>query len=210
MLLLQGSLLDLGEPELAPLRPERRELGDGAWVEHQAGWLGGSDEVFERMRRLADWGQRDRPMYGEMVATPRLTSWSPVDELPAELAVVRRAAAALEERHGVPFPRVGSNLYRDGRDSVAWHGDREDGLVAIVSVGERRTFRMRPKGGGASLSWRLGRGDLLVMGGTCQRTWEHTVPKSAAARGPRISITIRTGTLDQPWFREPQPAASEA
>lgn len=203
MLLLQGSLLDLGEPGLGALDPDHRDLADGAWVEHQGAWLTGADDVFDRMRLHADWGCRDRQMYGALVATPRLTSWSPVADLPDALAVVREAATALSRRFGVPFTRVGSNLYRDGRDSVAWHGDREDGLVAILSVGERRTFRMRPRGGGPSLSWRLGRGDLLVMGGTCQRTWEHTVPKAAAAAGPRISITLRTGAVDAPWFREP-------
>ncbi len=203
MLTLQGSLLDTGEPSLAPLAPRRLELADGAWVEHQPDWLAGSDEVFERMRRVAAWGSHERRMWGEVVATPRLTSWSPVADLPGGLAVLAQAAAAVGDRYGVPFDRVGSNLYRDGRDSVAWHGDKEDGLVAIISVGERRTFRLRPKGGGPSLSWRLGRGDLLVMGGTCQRTWEHTVPKSSAAAGPRISITLRTGSLDSPWFGEP-------
>ncbi len=202
MLLLQGSLLDIGEPDVLPLAPVRRELADGAWVDHQPDWLAGSDQVFDRLRRSAQWDCHERQMWGTTVATPRLTSWSPVAELPAELDVLRRAARAVSEHYDAPFTRVGSNLYRDGRDSVAWHGDKEDGLVAIVSVGERRTFRMRPKGGGPSLSWRLGRGDLLVMGGTCQSTWEHTVPKASAAAGPRISITLRTGTLDAPWFRE--------
>ena len=190
-MVLQGSLLDAGSPALRPLAPHRRVLGDGAWVEHQADWVQGSDVLFDSMRACADWGEWDRPMYGEMVATPRLTSFGPIADLPGEAAVLREAADVLGAHFATPFVRVGSNLYRDGRDSVAWHGDRESGLVAIISLGERRTFRMRPKGGGASLSWRLGRGDLFVMGGTCQRTWEHTVPKVAAS-GPRISVTLRT------------------
>ena len=100
-------------------------------------------------------------------------------------------------RYDRPFDSVGLNFYRDGRDSVAWHGDRvrhqqADPLVVIVSVGAPRPFLLRPRGGGSSLSYLLGQGDLLVMGGAIQHDWEHCVPKVAAA-GPRISITFRHG-----------------
>ena len=70
--------------------------------------------------------------------------------------------------------------------------DPDDPVVATVSVGAPRPFRLRPRGGGRSHSFDLGRGDLLVMGGSCQHDWEHTVPKVRAA-GPRISITFRHG-----------------
>lgn len=188
---LQISLLDAGSPTLQALAPEHRELADGAWIEHQPGWLEGSDECFARVHEWAPWDTYAMPMYGRMVRSPRLTTFGPIAELPDQLRVLKDAADELSRRHGVRYTRVGCNLYRDGRDSVAWHGDKESGMVAIISVGERRTFRLRPRGGGASLSWRLGRGDLLVMGGTCQRTWEHTVAKVTMS-GPRISITLRT------------------
>jgi alkylated DNA repair dioxygenase AlkB len=91
------------------------------------------------------------------------------------------------------------NLYRDGRDSVAWHRDRiakeiEDPIVVLVSLGEPRRFLVRPHGGGRSRAFRLGRGDLLVTGGRFQREWEHSVPKVAKA-GPRISIAFRHGMV---------------
>jgi alkylated DNA repair dioxygenase AlkB len=110
--------------------------------------------------------------------------------------VLAEVAAALTERYGVAFASVGCNLYRDGRDSVAWHGDRvardlPEATIAIVSLGAHRPFKLRPRGGGPSIDHRLGRGDLLVMGGSCQRTWQHTVPKVAVAEGPRISVTFR-------------------
>jgi alkylated DNA repair dioxygenase AlkB len=84
---------------------------------------------------------------------------------------------------------------------VAWHGDtvaRElpNALVATVSVGAPRRFSLRPKGGGRSLSLSLGWGDLLVMGGTIQRTWQHSVPKTASA-APRISIMFRPAWSSQ-------------
>ena len=96
---------------------------------------------------------------------------------------------------GEPFTTAGFCLYRDGADSVAWHGDtigvkHADTVVAIVSVGSARPLLLRPRGGGSRLSFPLGHGDLLVMGGTCQRTWEHAVPKVRAA-GPRMSIQFR-------------------
>src|SRR5215210_4677952 len=109
--------------------------------------------------------------------------------------VFGQVTAFLSERYGGTYESCWLNLYRDGRDSVAWHGDRvaremETALVAIVSIGERRPFRLRPKGGGPSIGFELGRGDLLVMGGSCQRTWDHGVPK-VARTGPRMSLTFR-------------------
>lgn len=196
----QGSLLAGGEPAVdrtfAGLR--REELAGGAWLEHVPGWLAGADEVFSLLLESVPWAQHERHMYDGKVAEPRLRArWAlgPTgDEVPA---VVEDMAAALGQRYGRRFDSVGLNLYRDGRDSVAWHGDRipaqvVDPVVALVSVGEPRRLLLRPKGGGASRRYLFGPGDLLVMGGTCQRTWEHTIPKVARA-GPRISLAFRHG-----------------
>jgi hypothetical protein len=42
-----------------------------------------------------------------------------------------------------------------------------------------------------------------VMGGACQATWEHAVPKVARGAGPRISASIRwaagAGGAEQEW-----------
>lgn len=173
----------------------RHRLDADSWVDHQPAWLDGSDRLFDLLVAASGWTQQDLQMYGEMVAQPRLTVAWPVGDVPAELAVLDDVAARLSDRYEVAFTRIGCNLYRDGRDSVAWHGDRvarelPEALVAIVSVGHRRPFKLRPRAGGDTLSFELGRGDLLVMGGSCQRTWRHTVPKVRAA-GPRISVTFR-------------------
>jgi alkylated DNA repair dioxygenase AlkB len=173
----------------------RHALDHGAWVDHAPGWLAGADEVFETALRSLDWGQRTERMYGEELLQPRLTSWMGVERIPAELAVVAAAAESLSQRYGVRFSSLGANLYRNGRDSVAWHGDRiarelPTATIAIVSVGSPRPFRLRARDGGASVGFALGHGDLLVMGGSCQRTHKHTVPKVADA-GPRISLTFR-------------------
>jgi alkylated DNA repair dioxygenase AlkB len=117
--------------------------------------------------------------------------------------VLAEAKAALDAHYrdelGEPFATAGLCFYRDGRDSVAWHGDTsgrsrtEDTMVAILSLGSPRNLLLRPRGGGGqTLRYPLGHGDLIVMGGSCQRTWEHAVPKTARPVGPRISVQFRT------------------
>jgi alkylated DNA repair dioxygenase AlkB len=195
VLAFQGSLLDGPSPALAGEGEiQRRWLPRGAWLDHAPGWLTGADALFRALADDLPWAGHRRWMYDREVDEPRVTAKLAGDEL-ARYPVVVEIADALSARYEVPFPACWLNLYRDGHDSVAWHGDRIardrlTSLVAIVSVGERRPFLLRPKGGGRSIAHRLGRGDLLVMGGTCQRTWDHSVPKVAAA-GPRISLTFR-------------------
>ncbi|GAA2839422.1 alpha-ketoglutarate-dependent dioxygenase AlkB [Kitasatospora paracochleata] len=200
---LQGSLFDVAEDVgLGSLRGVRRTvLGAGAWIDVLPGWLAGADVVFERLVAGVPWRAERREMYDRVVDVPRLLAHYGADaELPDP--VLERARSALSahyaEELGEPFVTAGLCYYRDGRDSVAWHGDRigrgdrEDTMVAIVSVGEARPLLLRPRfGGGPTVRRALGHGDLLVMGGSCQRTWEHAVPKSAKPVGPRISIQFR-------------------
>lgn len=193
----QGSLLGSRPPAVDPTLDglRRHSLEGGAWVDHLSGWLEGADEVFAVTLDRLPWGQRTERLLGQELLQPRLTASIPVDDVPDGLEVLAAIGAALDDRYGRHFERIGANLYRGGRDSVAWHGDRiardlPQAVIAIVSVGAPRSFRLRPRDGGPSLGFSLGDGDLLVMGGSCQRTWQHTVPKVASA-GPRISLTYR-------------------
>jgi alkylated DNA repair dioxygenase AlkB len=182
------------DPGFAGLR--RTTLSRGAWVDHVPTWVRGADDLLHDVLTRASWHQRVVTMHGRLVAEPRLHAWfgaDPHDD--AVSPVFGTIANALMTRYDRDFTHLGAALYRDGRDSVAWHGDRipyeiVDPVVAIVSLGERRALRMRPKGGGASHAFVLHGGDLLVMGGTSQRTWEHSVPKTAHA-GPRLSVQFR-------------------
>ncbi|WP_030170094.1 alpha-ketoglutarate-dependent dioxygenase AlkB [Spirillospora albida] len=198
----QGSLLDLadetGPRPLAALR--RTRLAHGAWVDALPGWLPGADALFERLLASVPWRAERRLMYERVVDVPRLLAFYGEGEtLPDPL--LDEVKAALDEHYeeelGEPFRTAGLCLYRDGRDSVAWHGDRigrgstEDTMVAILSVGSPRSLLLRPRGGGRTVRYEVGHGDLVVMGGSCQRTWEHAIPKSARATGPRISIQFR-------------------
>ncbi|MET9688317.1 alpha-ketoglutarate-dependent dioxygenase AlkB [Streptomyces sp. NPDC006514] len=200
---LQGSLFDQGdEIRLGPLDGMRRtDLGAGAWVDHLPGWLSGADALFERLAADVPWCAERRQMYEREVDVPRLLAFYAEGE-PLPHPSLTEAREVLTGHYaaelGEPFTTAGLCLYRDGRDSVAWHGDRtgrsrvEDTMVAIVSVGDPRDLAFRPRDGGATLlRLPLGHGDLVVMGGSCQRTMEHAVPKSARAVGPRISIQFR-------------------
>lgn len=175
---------------------QRIRLDPTAWVDHAAGWVSGADRLFEEILSSRDWGQRSRHMYDKRVKEPRLVApWNAASGKPLEPPILEEIRVLLSERYERDFDQVGFNLYRDGRDSVAWHGDRirkeiEEPVVALVSLGEPRKFLLRPRGGGASKAFMLGRGDLLVTGGKTQRTWEHSVPKVAKA-GPRISLAYR-------------------
>jgi alkylated DNA repair dioxygenase AlkB len=179
-------------------RVERLDLGEGSWVDHGPGWIHGSDVLFEEVLRSRRWGERTRWMYDREVREPRLTDpWSLAAGVPLVPPVLEEARVLLSARYGVVLDSAGFNLYRDGRDSVAWHSDRISKeivapVVALVSLGEPRRFLLRPRGGGPSITFELGRGDLLVTGGAATRTWEHCVPKVARA-GPRISVAYRHG-----------------
>ena len=181
-------------------RLERTALSRGAWIDVHRDWLPDADEVFARLVETVPWRAERREMYDRVVDVPRLLhTYLAGRALPHR--VLEEARDALSEHYlpelGEPFRTAGCCYYRDGRDSVAWHGDTigrgssEDTMVAIVSLGDPRRLCLRPRGGGGdSIAVELGHGDLVVMGGSCQRTWEHAVPKVAHA-GPRISVQFR-------------------
>jgi alkylated DNA repair dioxygenase AlkB len=196
----------LGDPGAPPaldpmFRGARRiALDETAWVDHVAGWVHGADTLFEHVVAHAPWEHRTVRMYDRMVEEPRLTAWyGRTLSDPTVPAILAEIAAALRTRYERAFDSVGAALYRDGRDSVAWHGDRIDPaivepVVAIVSLGSGRTLRMRPRERrglqGRSRPFRLLPGDLFVMGGSTQATWQHSVPKVGPA-GARVSLQFR-------------------
>jgi alkylated DNA repair dioxygenase AlkB len=191
--LFQGSAVARPAFDASFGRSRRTSLGDGAWFEYAQAWLSGHEALFDELLAGVCWRHEERSMYERIVEVPRLYAVLPEDGEPPP--VVGQMQRALSERYGEPFSRISLGYYRDGRDSVAWHGDyvarrMTEALVATVSVGAPRRFLLRPKGGGPSIALSLGEGDLLVMGGSCQRTWDHCVPKVKRAE-PRIAIMFR-------------------
>lgn len=194
---VQGRLFGGGVPGVpADWSGIRRiQLSESAFLDHHPLWLRADDVLFDHLERTTSWRATKREMYEQIVDVPRLCAVLPEDG-PGHPAI-EAAAAALTARYGRPVDRVSLALYRSGADSVAFHGDRmgeavDDCIVALVSLRGPRRLRIRPKGGGGpTRSFDLGHGDLLVMGGSCQRDFEHGVPKVARAE-PRISLMLRS------------------
>jgi alkylated DNA repair dioxygenase AlkB len=200
---LQTSILGVGQPALDPdARATRTWLDEHSWVDVTSAWLHGGDTLLAELVESLEWQQGRRWMYDRMVDDPRLTCFGrTVGD--AEHPALIEARLALESRYGVRLRGPGFNYYRDGRDSVAPHSDRElrrldDTLVAILTLGARRPFLVKPKVRGPSRDLAPASGDLLVMGGATQLHWEHAVPKVARS-GPRVSVSWR-------WSAAPGPA----
>lgn len=189
---VQGALFD---------HSERRDLGSGAWIEVRSGWLDEPAALFEELTTAVPWRAERRRMYDRTLDVPRLVAFCDLTAGPPPHPAIARMRRRLNDIYagelGEPFTTAGFCLYRDGSDSVAWHGDTigrggtTDTMVAVLSLGATRVLALRPRGGGPSLRLPQAHGDLLVMGGSCQRTWEHAVPKTTAPTGPRISVQFR-------------------
>lgn len=202
----QSSLLDVALPDpldgFAPLTGAvRTRLSGTAWVDHLPGWLTGSDPLFQRLLEHVPWQAERRWMYDREVDVPRLTCFYDQGAMlpdPGLAEARRRLSAHYLPELGEELVSAGLCLYRSGADSVAWHGDTlgrgrdVDTIVAILSLGSARTLGLRPRGGGGTRHrFALGHGDLLVMGGSCQRTWEHGIAKTTQRVGPRVSVQFR-------------------
>jgi alkylated DNA repair dioxygenase AlkB len=182
--------------DLAFARARRIELGEGAWIEHVHGWVRGAESLFETLAANMAWRADERRMYERIVAVPRLRARYPRDG--AGHPVLDAMAAALGPRYGATFDAITMALYRNGDDSVAWHRDRDHrdrltSVVAVASLGGPRRFTVRPlvrESGARSIAFSIESGDLVVMGGTCQRTVEHAVPKLREAPA-RIALMFR-------------------
>ena len=185
----------------------RTDIGQGAWIERVPGFLKGHELVFDVLHDTTRWNAHERTMYDRVVDVPRLTATLPDDG--DGHPVIDELVELLSERYDERLTSVSAALYRDGDDSVAWHGDRHaetvrNAMVATVSLGEPRRFLLRPKppvdkhgrSRGATLTFHLGYGDLMVMGGACQSTWEHSVPKSRRPVAPRNSVMFRNRSAD--------------
>ena len=200
----QPSMWDLAEEAtLSPLTGSvvRHELSRGAWVDHLPGWVSGSDEVLEVLLGDIGWREDRRQMYEREVAVPRLLRWYGGGEtLPHPLLTEARDGAqpplrpgtrrAIRQRGYVPVPR------RPRQRRLARRPDRPRPLAPTRWSRSSRSVRRgrccsARSGAAESLRFPLGHGDLVVMGGSCQRTWEHCIPKTAKPVGPRVSVQFR-------------------
>jgi alkylated DNA repair dioxygenase AlkB len=173
---------------------ERIQLGETSWVTHVHGWLSGDDELMRFLMARATWEQRSRWMYDRVVQEPRLTAEYPViGEAPHP--VLHYLADELSRHYGVAYSRLWMNWYRDNDDGTSWHADRpvdklDEVVIPVLSLGATRRFLIKPNGGGRSTAIVTHGGDLVVMGGRCQKDYKHSVPKQRTAAGPRLSLNF--------------------
>lgn len=151
---------------------------------------------FSALRDGVEWRSERRLMYDREVDVPRLVAAYALDDpdLPAEL----RAAATVARRLGkCEFNSIGLNFYRDERDSVAPHNDKLHELaagapIALLSLGATRVMTIRTKATPRrSIQLELEPGSVLLMTYATQQHFDHGIPKSAVAVGPRISLAFR-------------------
>ena len=190
---------------------ERIELDEACWVDVVRGLVGRADEVHDELAGQVDWQQGRVFRYERWIDEPRLGSW--------QVGAARHPALVeaqdwISRRYRVSFDGVALAHYRDGRDSVAWHRDRElkwldDTVIGVLTLGARRPWLLRPLTGRRAESDDLSdaldlapaSGDLMVMGGATQRAWLHAVPKTRGPARSRISAqwrwTSRRGEPDR-------------
>ncbi|MFP7721519.1 alpha-ketoglutarate-dependent dioxygenase AlkB [Lysobacter sp. A3-1-A15] len=151
---------------------------------------------FDTLRAGAAWTHLQRPMYDRVVDVPRLLASYAVDDLPAELPLAD-LLAWVQARAPAPYSRIGLNLYRDGNDSVAMHGDKLHTLraghpITLVSLGAPRRMLIRARAGArGTLAVDLAPGSILSMSHASQSTHEHGIPKTRRPQGPRLSVVFR-------------------
>jgi alkylated DNA repair dioxygenase AlkB len=180
---------------------KRIQLDDASWVDHVAGWLAGDVELMEALMKQASWEQRSRWMYTRMVAEPRLTAEYPVIA-DAPQPVLHYLTEVLSAHYRRPYTRLWMNWYRDNSDGTGWHADRpantlDEAVIPVLSLGATRRFLIRPEGGGPSTAIVTHGGDLVVMGGRCQKDYQHAVPKQKQVAGARLSLNFSTDVLDR-------------
>ena len=188
-------------------------LDETSWVDVARGWLRDSDGLYEAAVEQVSWSAGRLFRYDRWVEEPRLNGYWKLGT-PAVDPVVVEAPRWLQHRYGVRFDGFAWAWYRDGRDSVAFHRDREmrwldDTIIGVLTLGARRPFLLRPRSRrydhdeskGATHDLAPTGGDLLVMGGTCPARWEHSVPKVDPRVAGRISMqwrwTSRQGRMEQ-------------
>jgi alkylated DNA repair dioxygenase AlkB len=174
----------------------RVRLDDHSWVEAVPGWMSGSHLLFERLALAVPWRQHDRELFEQTFVEPRLTAqYKHMRDVPHRM--LQDAAQALSRHYGVQYDNLWLNLYRDGRDSTAWHRDRfscrrPETIVPVLTLGATRRFFIKPRAGGRSVVFKPGSGDLIVMGGRAQEDWVHSVPKDPKIAEPRISVNFQS------------------
>jgi alkylated DNA repair dioxygenase AlkB len=175
---------------------KRIALDERSWVEVVPGWMSGPGILLEDLSTEVPWRQHSRRLFDQLFQEPRLTAeYRDLGSVSHKTLI--EAAAALSSHYRVHYDSLWLNLYRDGSDSTGWHWDRfscrrPECIVPVLTLGATRRFLLKPKAGGASVAFSPRSGDLVVMGGRCQKEWVHAVPKVPGILEPRVSINFQS------------------
>jgi alkylated DNA repair dioxygenase AlkB len=175
---------------------KRIALDARSWVEVVPGWMSGSRILLERLATVVPWRQHDRRLFDQTFREPRMTAeYRSMRNVPEK--ALNDAARALSQHYSVAYDSLWLNLYRDGEDSTGWHRDRfscrrPECIVPVLTLGATRRFLIKPRDGGASVAFKPGSGDLIVMGGRSQEDWVHSVPKDPGVAERRVSLNFQS------------------
>jgi alkylated DNA repair dioxygenase AlkB len=196
-------------------RFERIELEGGSWIDISRGWLNGADALYAHLQSTVAWQQGRVFRYERWIDEPRLGAGFSLATAPHPVLV--DAHRILQSQYRARFDGFGLAYYRDARDSVALHRDREmrwldETVIAILSLGAQRPFLVQRRDShdpSAARDLSPASGDLMVFGGRFQADWLHGVPKVRHAVRGRISVqwryTTRRGRPEQgPGYRAPR------
>ncbi|MBK8990856.1 MAG: alpha-ketoglutarate-dependent dioxygenase AlkB [Gammaproteobacteria bacterium] len=187
---------------------ERFDPGDGALALYAQAFVAEAPAWFAALMAEVRWEQHWLSLFGRRIAAPRLSAWYAEPgcsyrysglSLAAQpfTPVLAQIRARTEALTGHGFNSVLLNLYRDGADGMSWHSDDEPELgpaplIASVSLGATRRLLLRRRDAhDARFGLDLGDGSLLLMEPPLQCYWQHSVPKTRRAMGPRINLTWR-------------------
>lgn len=146
-------------------------------------------------------------IYGKEIVTKRKIAWyadQPVSytysgytkmalKWPDFLREIKQLA---QEQCGDTFNSCLCNFYSSGDEGMSWHSDAEKdlvehGAIGSLTLGGERKFLFKHKTSGESVSLTLEHGSLLIMKGTTQTNWLHSLPKTKKDVEPRVSLTFR-------------------
>lgn len=163
---------------------------------------------FDVLLQDVPWQPDTVILFGKRITTARKVAWygdpgcaytysgttkQPLPWSPA-LQELRRL---VEKVSGVSFNCCLLNLYHHGGEGMGWHSDDErelvpQGIIASVSLGAERRFLFRHKQDPKlKVAVQLESGSLLLMCGSTQTHWLHSLPKSTRIKRARINLTFR-------------------
>ncbi|CAN5209553.1 alpha-ketoglutarate-dependent dioxygenase AlkB [soil metagenome] len=166
---------------------------------------------YDSLLNHIEWKNDEAIIFGKHIITKRKVAWYGDSNYAYTYSGTTRQALIwtkellelkkiIEALTGETFNSCLLNLYHDGNEGMSWHSDVETSLgtntaIASVSFGAERKFSFKHKKSKQAVTILLETGSLLLMKGTTQTHWLHSLPKTTLIKKPRINLTFRTIVL---------------